>query len=594
MSDDHTSADVSSKGRGVDSIPIRFALMCGALTAFGVVGWRMLSAWAPDQVPGLGGDLVSIVCVGAPTGAVYWAARKLARQIEALRRSAEAVVAGDFDRASAIDCACEVGGLAASFRKMVDHLNASIVRMNMLAYVDPVTGLPNRAVVEHMLERMVGEGGPGGAVLFIDLDGFKRVNDTHGHASGDELLRQASARAIRRGFGREPGELDACANPFGALCDRPPRDVVFARFAGDEFVALVPGPVDDATLHRRADAIVAALRRPFDVYSQEVKIGASIGLARAPRDSNDAREILTFADMAMYVAKQAGRGRVAAFDPKVRRAAIERAEIETELRHALAGETLELAFQPKLDAHTLECVGVEALARWTHATRGVIAPGVFIPIAEQCGLMGALGAQVVSMAAQQARLWRQAGRALAIAVNVSPAQFESPDFARSMLELCARNGVDPNVIEVEITESMAMADIAATTRRVCALREAGMRISIDDFGIGYSNLSHLSRLPIDDIKIDRSLVIDIGASPRSERILRALIEMAHALGDRVIAEGVETQAQHDFLRAAGCDCVQGFLFARPMTAQALEAWFAARPREASARQTQAPRAAAVA
>jgi two-component system CheB/CheR fusion protein len=201
---------------------------------------------------------------------------------------------------------------------------------------------------------------------------------------------------------------------------------------------------------------------------------------------------------------------------------------------------------------------------------------VFVPIAEQCGLMQALGAQVIRKAARQARLWLDAGRPVDIAVNVSPAQFEAPDFAPSVLAACAEHGVDPAIIEIEITESMAMADIASTTRRVETLREAGIRISIDDFGIGYSNLSHLSRLPIDDIKIDRSLVMGIGVCARTESILRALIEMAHALGDRVVAEGVETQAQFDFLKTNGCDCVQGYLFARPMAPGALEEWYMAR------------------
>lgn len=563
------------KGRGVNSIPVRFGMMTAVMAAIGVAGWRILIALAPEQALGAGGDVLSLVSVGAPTAATFWAATKLTAQINTLRKSAEAVVAGDFDRPVEVDCACEVGGLAESFRKMVGRLNANIVRMNVLAYVDPVTGLPNRAVVQHMLKRMVGAG-PGGAVMLIDLDGFKRVNDTHGHAAGDELLRQASLRVIREGLKREPDQLDACSNPFGELCDRPPEDIVFARFAGDEFVALIPGEQDEAVLKGTAEAILTTLRRPFDVHGQEVKIGASIGLARAPRDSDDAQEILTFADMAMYVAKDAGRGRLASFDPKVRGMALERAALEKDLREALDANALDLVFQPKIDARTLDCLGVEALARWTHPARGNVAPGVFIPIAEQCGLMHALGALVMRKAAAQARLWLDAGRRVDIAVNVSPAQFEAADFTQSTLETCSAAGVTPSVFEIEITESMAMADIAATTRRVEALRAQGMRISIDDFGIGYSNLSHLSRLPIDDIKIDRSLVIGIGVSDRRESILRALVEMAHALGDRVIAEGVETQAQFEFLRSIGCDCVQGYLFARPMSAGTLEHWFAER------------------
>jgi predicted signal transduction protein with EAL and GGDEF domain len=565
-----------TKGAGINSIPVRFALMTAFFATLAVAAWRAMGALAPEQTLAWGGDILAVLSVLGPTGVTYWAAKKLTGQIRALRRSADAVVAGDFDQPVEIDCACEVGGLADSFRKMVGRLNANIVRMNVLAYVDPVTGLPNRAVVEHMLKHMVGQGESGGAVLFIDLDGFKRVNDTHGHSAGDELLRQASVRAIREGLGREPDQLDACSNPFGELCDRAPQDVVFARFAGDEFVALVPGVDDEAMLMAQAEAILAALRRPFDIDGQEVKIGASIGIACAPRDSVDAQEILTFADMAMYAAKEAGRGRVSVFDPKVRGMAIERSELERDLRRALEEDALELAFQPKIEVRTMRCAGVEALARWTHPTRGVVPPGVFVPIAEQCGLMQALGAQVMRKAARQARLWLDAGRPVDIAVNVSPAQFEAPDFAQTVLAACAEQGVDPAILEIEITESMAMADIASTTRRVEALREAGIRISIDDFGIGYSNLSHLSRLPIDDIKIDRSLVVGIGVCARTESILKALIEMAHALGDRVVAEGVETQAQFDFLKTNGCDCVQGYLFARPMAPGALEEWHMAR------------------
>ena len=564
------------KGTGINSIPVRFGLMTAVFATLGVAAWRVMGALAPDQVLDWRGDLLAAISIAGPAGLTYWAATQLTGQIGALRRSADAVVAGDFDQPVEVDCACEVGGLADSFRKMVGRLNANIVRMNVLAYVDPVTGLPNRAVVEHMLKRMVGPDEAGGAVLFIDLDGFKRVNDTHGHAAGDELLRQASLRAIREGLGREPEELDACSNPFGELCDRAPQDIVFARFAGDEFVALAPGVDDEAMLVAQAEAILAALRRPFDIGGQEVKIGASIGIACAPRDSTDAQEILTFADMAMYAAKEAGRGRVSVFDPTVRGMAMERAALESDLRDALEADALELAFQPKIDVRTMRCAGVEALARWTHPTRGVVPPGVFVPIAEQCGLMQALGAQVIRKAARQARLWLDAGRPVDIAVNVSPAQFEAPDFAPSVLAACAEQGVDPAIIEIEITESMAMADIASTTRRVETLREAGIRISIDDFGIGYSNLSHLSRLPIDDIKIDRSLVVGIGVCARTESILKALIEMAHALGDRVIAEGVETQAQFDFLKANGCDCAQGYLFARPMAPGPLEQWYLAR------------------
>jgi two-component system CheB/CheR fusion protein len=554
----------------------RFSLLSVALGALGASGWRLALTFAPETLDGPLGLAIAVAVVTAPAFVTYLAISRLAGQIEDIRVGADALAAGDPGKPVSLDCRCEIAGLGDAFRRMVGRFNANVLRMNVLANTDPLTGLPNRAAIEHMLARMVRPGGPGGAVIVIDLDGFKQVNDRFGHAAGDDLLRQAALRVIRQGFGRDPAEIDSCVDSHGELCDRAPNALAMARFASDEFVALQPGRIDEGRLAAVTRAIVAAMSEPFHVAGQDVRIGASVGVARAPIDSQAPDEILLFANLAMCIAKQGGGGRVSFFDPQVRALAVDRAAMEADLRAALAEGGLDLAFQPKLDAASLVCVGVEALARWTHPTRGPIPPSVFVPIAERAGLMGRLGLRVVELAAAQARRWSDEGLTIPVAINVSPQQFENEDLAAELLAVFDAWKVSPSLFEIEITESMAMADLPATRARLDALRAAGVRVSIDDFGVGYSNLSQLSRLAFDDIKIDRSLVADVGENARGESILRALIDMAHALGHRVTAEGVETAAQALFLRKAGCDAVQGFFFARPMTPEALDAWFGQR------------------
>lgn len=577
---------MTNKGKGLNSIPIRFALMSGMLAILCVA--VQLYLWV-----GIGIDAASIALIVAisvlailvPTTVTFLAANKLTNYIRALRRSTDAIVAGSLDSPVDVDCACEVGGLADSFRKMVGRLNANIVRMNVLAYTDPVTNLPNRAVVMHMLGHMTAPSNAGkGALLFIDLDGFKKVNDTLSHEAGDEMLRQASLRIIRQGLKRAPEQLDACTTPFGELCDRAPTDIVFARFAGDEFVALLPGITDTDALSKKAHAVLKALETPFDIGGNIVTVSASIGIARTPVDSTDPAELLNFADLAMYAAKQAGRSRFVFFDPSLRDTAIERNEIEADLRLALRTDELTLHYQPKLDTRTLECVGVEALLRWHHPRRGDISPEIFIPVAEQAGLMPALGASILRMAAQQSRIWLDAGVRRKVAINVSPAQFERPNLVSEVLAALVEYRVDPDLIELEVTESMAMSDFAVTKRRMDQLQQAGIKIAIDDFGIGFSNLQQLTRLPFDALKIDRSLIADIGKNPKSEAIIKAIVGMAHTLGHKTIAEGIETSRQHAFLQRIGCDKVQGFLFGYPMSAAALDAWEQERARGAEPQQ----------
>lgn len=571
------------KGRGLNSIPIRFALITAVLATLCVAMqlhlWLGLVSETAAVVPTV---IVSLCAVVFPTVVTWAAAARLTGQIRALRTSTEAIVSGDFDSPVEVDCACEVGGLADSFRKMVGRLNSNILRMNVLAYNDALTGLPNRIVANHMLGHMTAAGrNAEGAVIFIDLDGFKKVNDMLGHEAGDELLRKVSLRIIEKGLDRTPDELDTCTTPFGELCERAPEDIVVFRFAADEFVALLPGETDLEALEARAASILAAIEEPVDIGGNRVTIGASIGIVRTPVDSASPDELLRFADLAMCAAKEAGRSGFRFFDRSMRERVVERNRMEDDLRRALAdGVELTLHYQPKLDCRTLECVGVEALARWNHPTRGMISPATFIPLAEAAGLMPALGASVLRIAARQCREWLDAGKERHVALNVSPAQFENPALADEILAVLREFDVDPRLIELEITESILTSDFETARSRVLQLQDAGMQISIDDFGIGFSNLSQLAKLPFDALKIDRSLIADIGSNPKSEQIVKAIMAMANALDYRTIAEGIEEMNQLHFLQKAGCDKLQGFLFARPMPAEELDRWEGERTRHA--------------
>ncbi|MBL8333469.1 MAG: EAL domain-containing protein [Rubrivivax sp.] len=564
---------VSMYGRGLNSIRWRFALASLVLTFAALTGaaWMRGSDGLTDP-----GRLAIYGGVALLVAAITFAmASKLTAQISSLQRSTEAIAGGDLDAPVDVDCACEVGGLAQSFRKMASRLNANLMRINALAYSDPITGLPNRAVVDRMLAYALAPERKGqfrGAIVFIDLDGFKRVNDTLGHDGGDEMLRLASRRILERGFGRTLETIDSCMDEFGSPCERMPADLVFARFAGDEFVALLPGVTDRTRLSDLGDAVIESLREPFRVKGHEVSVGASLGIAIAPEDTDSAQELLMFADLAMYSSKQAGKSRHMFFDHRVRAAIVEHARIEADLRQALLRHELVVHFQPKIDARTMNLAGTEALVRWQHPERGLLAPGQFIEVAEHAGLMAPLGHQVFELAVQQVRAWLDAGVERAVAVNVSPSQFTDPTFVVTVLDTLRRHAVPPRLVSIEITESLAMSDFEATAERLGHLRGAGVRVAIDDFGIGFSNLSQLSRLPMDELKIDRSLVQDIGRSNKSEAIIRAIVGMTLALGYRPIAEGIETEEQQRFLLQLGCHTMQGFRFGRPMEPQQLEDW----------------------
>ncbi|MBI5265510.1 MAG: EAL domain-containing protein [Bradyrhizobium sp.] len=568
----------SRKGTGVNSIPTRFAtlaLVLGALCL--ALEVQIVRAHDAQEISTALALALFALCVVIPASVTWLAARKLTANIVALHRSTEAIIAGDMDHPVHVDCACEVGGLADSFRAMVARLNSNILRMNILAFTDQVTGLPNRCVVTHALGLLARAGDEARcAVVFIDLDGFKSVNDSLGHEAGDELLRLVSDRIIGVGLKVNRSDVDTCMTPFGELCDSLPTKPVVSRFAGDEFVIILPGPAGLLQVEATAEQLREALSKPFDVFGGEVRISASVGVSRMPDDTSEVEKLLTFADLAMYAAKDAGKNRVAFYVPGLSVAFARRTEMEAELRRAVDNGELLLHYQPKLCSHKLTVTGVEALVRWQHPQLGMVPPGEFIHIAEQAGLMHGLGASVIRMAAAQCRQWIHEGTPRRVSVNVSPAQFSHPNFVAELLETLRDSEVPPQLFEIEITESMAMIDAEDIDCRLGQIRTAGIGIAIDDFGTGFSNLSQLSRLPLNQLKIDRSLIREIGHSEKSQQILQAIVSMTHALGHKVVAEGVETLDQYAFLQRAGCDEIQGFLFGKPMDPEAFACWEAGR------------------
>ncbi len=425
---------------------------------------------------------------------------------------------------------------------------------------DSLTGLLNRNGLHDACDERLAPGASGTApapfnLLLVDLDGFKEVNDTLGHPVGDAVLRTVADR----------------------LGSRLASGTTLARVGGDEFVVMQPGPADEA--EALAEALCHLVAQPIPYREHVVHIGASVGIASHPGDAADRDELLRRADVAMYAAKAAGRGRWRRYADAMDAQATERAWITRELRAALdqrAGTALELHFQPRVDPRDGHVSSTEALVRWRHPERGAIAPVRFIPVAEETGLIDRLGNFVLHAALAQQRRWRDAGVAAGrVAVNVSAHQLREPTFASGVLDALQQHGLPPADLELEITESLFAGDAASVQRALQPLREQGVWVALDDFGTGYSSLSALQSLPIDVLKIDRSFVIELGVRDSAQAVVRSVIALARALGKRVVAEGVETAEQERHLLALGCDEFQGYLYARPLPPAPFEARLAA-------------------
>ncbi|WP_244607031.1 EAL domain-containing protein [Bosea sp. CS1GBMeth4] len=410
-----------------------------------------------------------------------------------------------------------------------------------MARHDGLTGLANRTCFHDLLRRAlqeVADDGGACALMCLDLDRFKIVNDTAGHMAGDELLRLVAAR------------IAACIHPTDTV----------ARLGGDEFAVLVKSHPTDEYLANLARMFIAAVGQPFVFDGQMIEIGLSVGIACAPQHGLAEQLLFSRADRALYRAKAEGRNNYRFFDTAMDAAIIQRHELERDLRKAFLGGGLQLHYQPQVRAHTGELVGFEALLRWSHAERGIIPPGEFIPLAEETGLIAQLGEWVLRTACAEATRW---ARPLKVAVNLSPREFQQDDLPELILGILSETGLPPERLEIEITETAIFADTNRALLVVRRLKEAGISLAMDDFGTGHASLATLQSFPFDKIKIDQSFVGQIEVNPQAAVIVRAVLGLGRSLGIRVVAEGVETMDQMRFLVAEQCEELQGHLFGRP-------------------------------
>jgi diguanylate cyclase (GGDEF)-like protein/PAS domain S-box-containing protein len=426
------------------------------------------------------------------------------------------------------------------------------------AYHDALTGLPNRLLLQdrlgHAIEVAKREQNQV-ALMFIDLDRFKVVNDSLGHDVGDLLLMEITQR------------LNGCLRKSDTV----------ARLGGDEFVVVVSDFDGIGEVAEVADKILRAVALPLNLKNHEVQVGASIGIAFFPQDGEDVTALMKDADTAMYRAKAGGRNTFRFFDAEMDGAAVERLLLEATLRRALANGEFELYYQPKIDLATGHVSGAEALIRWNSPERGLVAPDAFIPVAEETGLIVGIGDWVIGEACRQMAEWeKRASLKIPVAINVSSQQFLDRGFADKVSALLARHKMDPSQLEIELTESTVMAEPERAVIQFRQLREVGVTISVDDFGTGYSSLAYLKRLPLDTIKIDRSFIRMVDSEGDNAAIVRAIIALGGALGMSTIAEGVETAEEERHLRDAGCDCAQGFKYAKPLPAKQFETWLTER------------------
>src|SRR5688572_10821380 len=427
----------------------------------------------------------------------------------------------------------------------VTHRKEAEEKLVYLAHYDGLTGLPNRVLFLDRLQQMLAQArrrGRQAAVMFLDLDRFKVVNDTLGHAVGDELLRNVAQR------------LSYCIRVGDTV----------ARFSGDEFVLIVNDLREAEDARHIAQKVLQAFTDPFRLNGHEVFVSTSIGIAMFPADGEDEQTLLKSADTAMYRAKESGRDNFQFYTREMNARAMYRLELENSLRHALERGEFRLHYQPKACLVTGRVTGVEALLRWERPGHGLVPPAEFVPLLEDTGLIVPVGEWVISEACRQVQAWRKAGRdPVSIAINISARQFAARNLGEIIKRVLDKHNADPRYIELELTESLLMVNTEEAVRTLEYLKSLGLRLSIDDFGTGYSSLAYLKRFPIDALKIDRSFIDEITTDPDDATITRAVIGMAHNLGLKVVAEGVETEAQLSFLSAYGCDEAQGYYFARP-------------------------------
>jgi diguanylate cyclase (GGDEF)-like protein len=570
-------------------------LICGAvLMGAGVTGMHYMGMAAMRMTPGIRYIpplfILSVIIAILASGAALWIAFNLRRHSPLVRpmRAGAAVVMGlaivamhytgmaaaQFPLGSV--CGAANGGVSAGWLALVIivvtlailaialvisvldlrletrtfTLATSLAKANQeltyLALHDALTKLPNRVLLEDRIDRAIQSADRENgrfALMFMDLDGFKAVNDAYGHHIGDLLLAEVAQR-----IGVNVRSQDT-----------------IARVGGDEFVLLaeVAEPADAANL---ADKVLTAIREPFQVAGRELRVSTSIGISMYPGNGIHQPDLLVNADAAMYHAKALGRNAYCFFEASMNANVHEQLQLVQDLRAALERHELVLQYQPKFIAPDGPIIGVEALVRWSHPTRGLIAPDQFIPLAEKTGLIVPIGEWVLNEACRQIGEWRNAGRQdWTMAVNLSALQFRHANLIQTVRETLERHALEPRCLTLEVTESTAMRDVDASLRILQQLHDMGVRISIDDFGTGYSSLLYLKRLPASELKIDRGFIRELAHDTEDAAIVSAIVALGQTLNLNIVAEGVETLAQQEFLTRLGCDSLQGFLLGRPMS-----------------------------
>ncbi len=485
-----------------------------------------------------------------------------ARAMAALRDRLLAVEEGDLISPTPPIVARVLPKLASAVDTLFCEVRASIENAHALGMYDPVTSLPNRLHFRCEVDKLLGTVPPDSisAMLFVDLDRFKQVNDTLGHARGDQLLIMVANR------------LRAMVN---SECSGGRYRPLLARLAGDEFTLFFPAVSSVGEVERIARRVVLAISEPFELNGHSVDIGASIGVAISPDNGDSVEHLMRAADIAMYRAKSLGGGRHFLFNEELSNEHQNRVETEKALSEAVQRGDLELLYQPQLSLVTGELAGAEALLRWNHPRDGLRLPATFIKTAEKTGVIAEIGEWVMVETAAALASWRRLGFDQRLAFNVSARQFDRPDFFLRLRAAFADADVPLSAVELELTETAATRAGDNVLEEIAALRDDGARITIDDFGTGFSNLARLRAMPLDRVKLDQSLIADIETCDKARIVVQAVVQLIKGVGCEIVAEAVETTGQADILRTMGCDVVQGHIFAKPMTEQEFLRWTSA-------------------